>query len=274
MERDSTAGIHRRPRPIVATNERPKERANPLMTLSDSSLFAWHDTTGDPNNMFPPSAEWNPSSFLRQLQHNLTVQQSAASTLSVGKASFPSLSSSSAPFPQSPPFFTQSLREPIYRRDNNHDNIPPVAVADVNDDTRLDLESIRSFSADLRNTSPGNSVSTIISPRLNNSPIKRRRVQNVSSRCRIVGQVVGQKRVSKVVALCNEIRRIQSTTTTNTSGDDSSQPQVVQDLVANTVLVDAWESTPLNDLKALPWDQLLATAERHMAAYREWQATS
>lgn len=58
------------------------------------------------------------------------------------------------------------------------------------------------------------------------------------------------------------------------TGTTSPLPQAVQDVLFHTLLVDAWDNTSLNDLKSLPWEAMLCTAEKHMAAYRAWQKTT
>lgn len=97
-------------------------------------------------------------------------------------------------------------------------------------------------------------------------------VRNQASRHRIVGQVLGHKRVFRVVALVHEIRRVQQRQQQDAMAN--STPKALQDILSNTVLVDAWETTPLNDLKSLPWEDMLSTAEKHMDAYCAWQRSS
>ena len=170
---------------------------------------------------------------------------------SVRKAPAPALHLGSAPFPLPP-----SSSAPIIARDDSSTPRPTM----IEDNATLDLQRIRSFSAAFMSSSNN---TTAERPTHHN---KRRRIQNQASRFRIVGQALGQKRVSRVAALANAIRRLQSEHSAPTD-----QPQAVHDLVSNTVLVDAWETTPLNDLKALPWEEMLRTAEQNMSAYREWQ---
>jgi len=49
------------------------------------------------------------------------------------------------------------------------------------------------------------------------------------------------------------------------------QRSAIEDLCQHTVLADAWEMTALNDLKALPWEEMVVTAERHLAAYQAYK---
>ena len=94
----------------------------------------------------------------------------------------------------------------------------------------------------------------------------KKRPRNLATRFRLVGQVLGStKAVQKVVETVKAIQQIQATETPTDAAP-------LQTLLKDTVLVDAWENTPVDDLKSLPWDEMLRTAVEHLEAYRAWKA--
>lgn len=68
------------------------------------------------------------------------------------------------------------------------------------------------------------------------------------------------------------VREIKQLRAAETSNKDTAS--LVQNLRKNTVLVDAWENTPVDDLKKLPWEEMLSTSEKHLEAYRAWKAAA
>ena len=94
----------------------------------------------------------------------------------------------------------------------------------------------------------------------------KKRPRNLATRFRLVGQVLGStKAVQKVVETVKAIQQIQSTET-------QTDAAPVQKLLKDTILVTAWETTPVDDLKILPWDEMLRTAVEHLETYRAWKA--
>ena len=164
-------------------------------------------------------------------------------------------SSGGSPFPLLPSLFSTSITAP------GANNSPTESALD-------DLQRVRSFT-----TSFIASQARTTDTNQNNSK-RRRVVRNQASRHRIVGQVLGHKRVSRVVALVSEIRRVQQQLQHSMANNSSPLPKAVKDILSNTVLADAWETTPLNDLRSLPWEDMLSTAEKHTDAFRAWQSGS
>jgi hypothetical protein len=184
------------------TNERPKQRAAPLMGMS----------------ALESKTSWNPNSlFLLSSQHQI-----------------PKSDSPSAPFPLNSALFTSHLS-----------NTTPMTG-----DAELDLR-IRSFSNSLMKSS---------------TVRNKKRPRNLPTRFRLVGQVLGTKGVQKVVDTVKAIQQIQATETRPTDA------AAVQNLLKDTVLVEAWENTPVGDLKSLPWEEMLQTSVEHLKAYRDWKA--
>jgi len=120
-------------------------------------------------------------------------------------------------------------------------------------------------------------VTTTTSNATASFPSSRRRVHNQASRLRIVGRVLGgTHRAARVAQLVRDIRQAQleSKSLLATHHQEQQQEQqrsAIEDLCQHTVLADAWEMTALNDLKALPWEEMVVTAERHLAAYQAYK---
>ena len=96
----------------------------------------------------------------------------------------------------------------------------------------------------------------------------RKRPRNLATRFRLVGQVLGTtKAVQKVVETVKAIKQIQATET-------QTEAAPVKTLLNDTILVDAWETTPVENLKNLPWEEMLRTSVEHLEAYRTWKAAN
>ncbi|CAB9501145.1 expressed unknown protein [Seminavis robusta] len=99
-------------------------------------------------------------------------------------------------------------------------------------------QSLRSLTTALLITRPA-AVST------QQQPSCRKRPRHQATRMRLVGQVLGQQGVRRIVSLVKEIKQQQQ---------------------QNNKLVEAWENTPLDDLKKQPWEDLMRSAEEQLQA--------
>jgi hypothetical protein len=76
----------------------------------------------------------------------------------------------------------------------------------------------------------------------------KKRLRNLATRIRLVGQVLGQARVQRALSVVKEMK--------------------ASPALANDDFVGAWENTPLDALKALPWEDLLRSAEERLQAHQ------
>ena len=90
---------------------------------------------------------------------------------------------------------------------------------------------------------------------MNSNRRMKKRPRNQATRYRLVGQVLGQQGVQKVVTTVKQIKQLQS---------------IPKNLL---VLVDAWESAPIDDLKSLPWEEMLRTALGHLETMQQAEST-
>jgi hypothetical protein len=77
---------------------------------------------------------------------------------------------------------------------------------------------------------------------------RKRRQLNMATRIRLVGQVLGQARVQEALSVVKEMKQYPA--------------------LANDEFVVALESTPLDALKAMPWDDLLRGAEERLRSHQ------
>jgi hypothetical protein len=105
---------------------------------------------------------------------------------------------------------------------------------------------------------------------------KSSKPRQIATRHRLVSQAIGLKGVQKVVSLVKEIKQILAeykACDAYSPSEKESLPQPVRDLLFNTVLVDAWGSSPIDALKTLPWEEMMEKAQQNAEAYRAWQST-
>jgi hypothetical protein len=188
------------------------------------------------SSLFGSKTEWNPSSLFHQLGQQMPLKPVVSSN------------SNSAPFPLHSALFSSSPTP--------SNNVRPMTGS-----SELD-QRIRSFSASLMMS--------------NRRVQNKKRPRNQATRYRLVGQVLGQKGVQKVVATVKEIKQLQAITEQQQQpkSECESQSAAVKNLLCDTVLVDAWENTPMDDLKSLPWEEMLRTSLEHLEAYHVWKAAS
>lgn len=91
----------------------------------------------------------------------------------------------------------------------------------------------------------------------------------MATRIRLVSQVIGQKGVQKVVALVKEIQQLRDDHQSNSSFAGNKPTKAVRDIFT-CMIVDAWENTPLDDLKSLDWEEYIQQGEERVRAYRAW----
>lgn len=76
----------------------------------------------------------------------------------------------------------------------------------------------------------------------------KKRPLTLATRIRLVGQVLGQERVQEVLAVVKEMKQ---------------SPALAYD-----EFVGVWENTPVDALKALPWEDLLRDAEERLQSHQ------
>lgn len=199
-------------------------------------------------SLFESSKGWNPAN---SLLHHLGQQKPLKAVSS--KDSSTNVANNTPPFPWHATLFpTMATTTP--------NNTRPGPAGDAELDQR-----IQSLTASFRSNATETS-------RPINMPIRRRlsgkkRPRNIATRYRLVGQVLGPKGIQQLVSTVKELKHLHSTVS------ETAHP-VVQNLLNDKILVEAWENTPLDKLKSLPWEDMLDNSLDHIQAYNAWKTAN
>lgn len=132
-------------------------------------------------------------------------------------------------------------------------------------DKELD-QTIRSFSSAFM------SRRKILNNAGNNAGWISKRPRHFAARYRLVSQAVGQRGAQRVAALVKDIRHLRLECR-KLSSEQEGQESAVRN-IQSSLIVDAWENTPLDDLKNMNWEELLREGQEHVDAFRLWQQST